>query len=64
MRSRLSSAKSWRSAIDWISQQLGDKEYLTGPTFTVADAYLFTVDELGKVDRHRYGSMAGAAKLT
>lgn len=28
---------------DWIVQQLGDKDYLTGPTFTVADAYLFTV---------------------
>ena len=31
------------NAFDWISQQLGDKEYLTGPNFTVADAYLFTV---------------------
>ena len=28
---------------DWIAQQLGDKEYLTGSTFTVADTYLFTV---------------------
>ncbi|MGH6624008.1 MAG: glutathione transferase GstA [Burkholderiaceae bacterium] len=28
---------------DWIEQQLGDKDYLTGSTFTVADAYLFTV---------------------
>lgn len=28
---------------DWIAQQLGDKDYLTGSTFTVADAYLFTV---------------------
>jgi glutathione S-transferase len=28
---------------DFIVQQLGDKEYLTGSTFTVADAYLFTV---------------------
>ena len=28
---------------DHIVQQLGDKEYLTGSTFTVADAYLFTV---------------------
>lgn len=28
---------------DWVAQQLGDRDYLTGSTFTVADAYLFTV---------------------
>jgi len=28
---------------DWIVEQLGDQEYLTGANFTVADAYLFTV---------------------
>ncbi|HQR74980.1 MAG TPA: glutathione transferase GstA [Burkholderiaceae bacterium] len=28
---------------DWIVTQLGDKPYLTGEDFTVADAYLFTV---------------------
>ena len=28
---------------DWLEPQLGDKDYLTGSTFTVADAYLFTV---------------------
>jgi glutathione S-transferase len=28
---------------DWIVAQLGDKPYLTGEDFTVADAYLFTV---------------------
>jgi glutathione S-transferase len=28
---------------DWIVEQLGDREYLTGTNFTVADAYLFTV---------------------
>jgi len=33
---------------DWIAQQLGDKDYLTGPTFTVADAYLFTVTNWAK----------------
>jgi len=27
----------------WIVEQLGDKPYLTGEDFTVADAYLFTV---------------------
>lgn len=31
------------SRFDWITQQLGDKPYLTGNKFTVADAYLFTV---------------------
>jgi len=25
---------------DWVVQQLGDREFLTGSTFTVADAYL------------------------
>jgi len=29
--------------LDWIVKQLGDKPYLTGENFTVADAYLFTV---------------------
>jgi len=29
--------------LDWIVPQLGDKPYLTGENFTVADAYLFTV---------------------
>jgi len=28
---------------DWINQQLGTNDYLTGSAFTVADAYLFTV---------------------
>ncbi len=28
---------------DWISKQLGNRDYLMGSTFTVADAYLFTV---------------------
>ena len=29
--------------LDWVIKELGDKPYLTGDTFTVADAYLFTV---------------------
>jgi glutathione S-transferase len=28
---------------DWVTRQLGDKDFLTGADFTVADAYLFTV---------------------
>ncbi len=28
---------------DWLNQQLAGKDYLTGKSFTVADAYLFTV---------------------
>jgi glutathione S-transferase len=28
---------------DWLSEQLGTQDYLMGSTFTVADAYLFTV---------------------
>jgi glutathione S-transferase len=28
---------------DWLNAQFGGKQYLTGETFTVADAYLFTV---------------------
>jgi glutathione S-transferase len=29
--------------IEWIAAQLGSKQYLMGDTFTVADAYLFTM---------------------
>ena len=28
---------------DWVAQQLQGKDYLMGSTFTVADAYLFTI---------------------
>jgi len=28
---------------DWLDKQLAGKDYLTGKTFSVADAYLFTV---------------------
>jgi glutathione S-transferase len=41
----------WRAAasatlskrLDWLVKAMGDKPFLTGDTFTVADAYLFTV---------------------
>jgi glutathione S-transferase len=29
--------------LHWVSDYLGDKQYLLGETFTVADAYLFTL---------------------
>ena len=32
-----------KKKFDWINAQLAGKKYLTGDTFTVADAYLFTV---------------------
>jgi glutathione S-transferase len=32
-----------KKKFDWINTQLVGKKYLTGDTFTVADAYLFTV---------------------
>jgi glutathione S-transferase len=34
--------------LDWVAQQLGDKPYVMGDTFTVADAYLFTVVNWGQ----------------
>ena len=32
-----------KKKFDWLDKQLAGKKYLTGDTFTVADAYLFTV---------------------
>jgi glutathione S-transferase len=32
-----------KKKFDWLNAQLSGKKYLTGDTFTVADAYLFTV---------------------
>lgn len=50
---------------DWIAQQLGDKDYLTGSTFTVADAYLFTVTNWTKsigVDLARWPALQSYMK--
>jgi glutathione S-transferase len=32
-----------RKKLAWVSEQLANREHLTGPAFTAADAYLFTV---------------------
>jgi glutathione S-transferase len=29
--------------LQWLNQHLADREYLTGPTFTVADAHCYTI---------------------
>lgn len=47
---------------DWVAQQLGDQDYLTGSTFTVADAYLFTVTNWAKstgIDVARWPALQG-----
>jgi glutathione S-transferase len=36
-------SKNLEKKFDWLEKQLAGKQYLTGDTFTVADAYLFTV---------------------
>ncbi|MES2944340.1 MAG: glutathione transferase GstA [Pseudomonadota bacterium] len=36
-------AAALRKKFEWVSSQLQDREFLTGATFTAADAYLFTV---------------------
>lgn len=38
-----------RGRFEWVEQQLADKDYLMGSQFTVADAYLFTITNWGKV---------------
>ncbi|AXA93159.1 glutathione transferase GstA [Massilia sp. YMA4] len=40
---------SLRKKFAWVSEQLGERAYLTGATFTAADAYLFTVAGWSKV---------------
>ena len=37
-----------RGRFEWINEQLGDKPFLMGDDFTVADAYLFTVANWSK----------------
>lgn len=50
---------------DWIEQQLGSNDYLTGSTFTVADAYLFTVTNWARsmgIDMARWPTMQAFMK--
>jgi glutathione S-transferase len=37
-----------KKKLGWISQQLREKQYLTGDTFTAADAYLFVCSQWAK----------------
>jgi glutathione S-transferase len=37
-----------KSRYTWVDEQLADKQFLLGDTFTVADAYLFTVTNWSK----------------
>ncbi len=46
--------------LDWLSGFLGNKTYLMGNTFTVADAYLFTVLSWTGHVGDRSGQVAGA----
>ncbi|HZA96061.1 MAG TPA: glutathione binding-like protein, partial [Burkholderiaceae bacterium] len=50
---------------EWIAQQLGDKDYLMGSSFTVADAYLFTVTNWAKstgIDLSRWPALQSYMK--
>lgn len=38
-------AQRLQNKFAWVSEQLAGKQYLTGDTFTVADAYLFVVSQ-------------------
>ena len=39
---------SLRKKYGWVSEQLAGRDYITGKTYTVADAYLFTVTNWAK----------------
>jgi glutathione S-transferase len=40
---RKSATEAVHKKLDWLSANLGDKKFIQGDTFTVADAYLFTI---------------------
>jgi glutathione S-transferase len=51
---------------DWLSKRLGTSKYLMGDTFTVADAYLFTMlrwTDFVKIDRGKWPALAAYFEL-
>ena len=46
-----------------LNKHLADNDYLMGKEFSVADAYLFTVVELGRPGRRRPGAVPQRAGL-
>jgi glutathione S-transferase len=62
------SRTSLRKKYEWVNDQLATDAYLTGPTFTIADAYLFVVSGWAKLvdvnlsgldDLHQYLANVG-----
>ena len=43
--------------LTWVDEQLAGKQYLMGDTFTVADAYLFTVASWAQARRRRHHAL-------
>ena len=51
--------------LDWVAKEFGEKEYLTGSDFTVADGYLFTIlnwTRLTGIDMARWPSLQAFVK--
>ena len=48
---------------DYVSKTLSVQPYLTGDAFAIADAYLFTVAELGGYAQGRPVAVAGIAEI-
>jgi glutathione S-transferase len=40
---RLIARQNLEGRLQWLNDQLADRDFLTGPTFTVADAYCYTI---------------------
>jgi glutathione S-transferase len=61
-KGRVVFADQLKKKFAWVSSQLEDRTYLTGESFTVADAYLFTVAGWGRivdVDLSSFGALQG-----
>jgi len=62
---RQSAREGLERRFEWLAKELGDKAFLTGETFTVADAYLFTVLNWGQwvgVDLARWPALKSYAE--